>query len=70
MEQQVELINVQEAAKILGISTLTLYRYARKNEIPSYKVFNSVKFAKKEIEEFLEKSHKGIYSIQENVPIL
>jgi excisionase family DNA binding protein len=58
-----ELINAAAAAKILGVSKPTVYRYAQDGRIPSVKLNEggpgAVRFDPKEIEKYINKRRRA-----------
>jgi len=49
------LISTKEAAKRVGISTRTLYRYTEHNRIPFIKLDGVLRFEPNDIERFIER---------------
>ena len=48
------LLNVEEAARFLGLKVDTIYRKARLREVPSVKVGRALRFDIKALERFVE----------------
>lgn len=60
-EKEQELIGIDEAARMLGVSTMTLRRWVKKGEVPFFKPGRKYRFSKDELKRFLEHHHeKGI----------
>jgi len=58
MNNKDKLWTVKEVAEYLQLDEHTIYRMARKGEIPAYKVAGQWRFKKKMIEEWLEQNLK------------
>ena len=52
-EMDTEILDVEGAAKALGVSTRTIYNLARKGEIPAMRVGREWRFARKNIIEWV-----------------
>jgi excisionase family DNA binding protein len=50
-----DILTVQEVAKMLGLSEVTIYRLAKKGEIPARKVGRSWRFSRSAIERWIRK---------------
>lgn len=50
-----DILTVQEVAKMLGLSEVTIYRLAKKGEIPARKVGRSWRFSRSVIEKWVRK---------------
>lgn len=50
-----DILTVQEVAKMLGLSEVTIYRLAKKGEIPARKVGRSWRFSRSVIEKWITK---------------
>jgi len=57
-DKEEKLMTVKEVAEYLRLDEHTVYRMARKGEIPAYKVAGQWRFKKKMIEEWLEQNPK------------
>jgi len=57
-DKEEKLMTVKEVAEYLRLDEHTIYRMARKGEIPAYKVAGQWRFKKKMIEEWLEQNLK------------
>jgi len=57
-DKEEKLMTVKEVAEYLRLDEHTVYRMARKGEIPAYKVAGQWRFKKKMIEEWLEQNLK------------
>jgi excisionase family DNA binding protein len=59
-ENQVkEILTVSEVARLLQISQSSVYKYAEKSVIPSFKVGSNLRFLENEIDDYIKKT---IYS--------
>lgn len=59
MENQEKLLNVREAAEILGIKTKTLYQWKWRGKlIPFVKVGKSLRISEKDLLDFIKKQKK------------
>lgn len=54
-----EFLTVEETAKILKVTKMTIYRYIKAGKISVYKVGKDFRIDKKEFEKFLENIKKG-----------
>ncbi|OAG26658.1 excisionase, partial [Thermodesulfatator autotrophicus] len=54
-DKEKKLMTVKEVAEYLQLDEHTIYRMARKGEIPAYKVAGQWRFKRELIEEWLEK---------------
>ena len=55
-----KLINIQTAAKVLGVHSWALRRAIKRGEVPSYTPFNSRRLVRlSEVVAFIEASRKG-----------
>ena len=54
-----KLWTVKDVAEYLQLDEHTIYRMARKGEIPAYKIAGKWRFKKEMIEEWLNKNFKG-----------
>jgi excisionase family DNA binding protein len=48
------LLNVEEAARFLGLQVVTVYKKARLRELPSVKVGNALRFDVKALDRYIE----------------
>lgn len=53
-----ELISPKELAKILRVSLVTVYKWAERGILPSYKLENLVRFSPDDVLDFLQKRRK------------
>jgi len=53
-DKEEKLMTVKEVAEYLRLDEHTVYRMARKGEIPAYKVAGQWRFKKEHLEEWLE----------------
>jgi len=58
VDKEEKLMTVKEVAEYLRLDEHTVYRMARKGEIPAYKVARQWRFKKKMIKEWLERNLK------------
>lgn len=49
------MLSVKQVAELLNISIFTIYRLARKGEIPSYGIGRCIRFAEDEILRYIRK---------------
>jgi len=49
-------LNADELAELLGISSVSVYRLARRGSLPSFRVATSIRFDPKKVAEFLSGS--------------
>ena len=54
------LLNVQEAARYLGLKVDTVYKKAQSRELPRVKVGRALRFDVKALERFIEQNAKPI----------
>ena len=54
------LLNVQEAARYLGLEADTIYKKARLRELPHVKVGRALRFDVKALERYIEQNAKPI----------
>ncbi|MBU0732127.1 helix-turn-helix domain-containing protein [Patescibacteria group bacterium] len=47
------LLTVSQVAKLLNLSKTTIYRLVETRQIPHYRISGSLRFSRKEIEEYL-----------------
>lgn len=53
---QDDYVTKKEAASILGVSTKTIHEWSKKRILKAYRIGNSVRFKRNEIDETLKKS--------------
>jgi PTS system nitrogen regulatory IIA component len=53
-EYMTNVLNIKDVAKILQISTSTVYKYAENGKIPSIKIGTARRFLEKDIERYVE----------------
>ncbi len=58
-DKKEKLMTVKEVAEYLQLDEHTIYRMARKGEIPAYKIAGQWRFKKELIEQWLEKCITG-----------
>jgi excisionase family DNA binding protein len=58
-DQQREVMDINQAAEYLGISTDTLYRYASTRFIPSFQLGNRWRFKKSLLDEWMTKKSRS-----------
>jgi excisionase family DNA binding protein len=51
-----KLYNIKQTAEALNVSKVTIYRLVEERQIPFYKIRGSVRFAEKDIADYLEKN--------------
>ena len=66
-EEKKRLISFKEVMVVLGIGRSKLYDMVAKQEIPSVRIDGSIKFDKKDIENFIQEKKKEKFSFQINV---
>jgi PTS system nitrogen regulatory IIA component len=49
------ILTIEEAAKYLKISVSSLYKLARENKIPAFKILNKWRFDRSEIDRMIKK---------------
>lgn len=54
-----EMLSKKEVAAYLGVSVSTIDRKMKSKEIPYHKLGRTVRFSKKEIEEYLERTKEA-----------
>jgi len=59
IDKKEKLMTVKEVAEYLQLDEHTVYRMARKGEIPAYKIAGQWRFKKELIEQWLEKHVTG-----------
>lgn len=52
--KKIDMINAKKAAEILGVAVQTIYKYAYKGQIPSYRICGNIRFKAEELEEWVE----------------
>lgn len=55
-----KLLNIEEAAAILGVKVKTVYAWVHAKKIVHYKIGGLLKFKSRELEEWIEKSRVEI----------
>lgn len=53
---EIEWMSSQEAARRLGITTRTLYRFVDEGELPAYKMGRVFRLKRSDVDEFIERS--------------
>lgn len=59
MELDREFYTVNELAELLRMKPLTVYRMAKKREIPYYSFGRNIRFSREDVDEFLKKSRNS-----------
>lgn len=59
MEQHRKLMDVQEAAEYVGLSTFTVRRLAKQGALPAAKIGRAYRFKKEDIDSYLRTQYKG-----------
>lgn len=54
-----EFLTVEETAKILKVTKMTIYRYIKAKKLTAYKVGKDYRINKTEFDKFLNKIRKG-----------
>jgi excisionase family DNA binding protein len=55
MESTKPIMNIEEVARYLGVSTATIYRYVKQGKIPASRVGKFWRFRKEKIDAWLER---------------
>jgi excisionase family DNA binding protein len=55
MKQEHEFYLVEELAKVLRVSNMTIYRYIKAGKVKAYKIGKELRIAKEEFNKFLNK---------------
>ncbi len=58
-DKKIDVLTVEEVAKLLKLSKITIYRLIKTGEIPAYKVGASWRINKDDLEAYIE-SRKGM----------
>jgi excisionase family DNA binding protein len=53
---EIQWMSTQEAARRLGITTRTLYRFVDEGELPAYKMGRVFRLKRSDVDEFIERS--------------
>ncbi len=56
IEGELELLNLQEVAQLLRLAPISIYRMVAKRLIPVYRISRRMRFNKKDVMEYLERS--------------
>lgn len=59
-EKQDQLIKLNEACRLLGVSSVTIHTWKKAGLIPFYRISNKIYFKKDEIIQSLKKTNRGI----------
>lgn len=59
MEQHNKLMDVQEAADYVGLSTFTVRRLAKQGALPAAKIGRAYRFKRDDIDQYLRTQYKG-----------
>lgn len=54
LNEEIDWVNTDEAARHLGITTRTLYRFIDKGELPAYRFGRVFRLKRNEVEAFIE----------------
>jgi len=54
MTENVQFHDIEETAEILEVSTRTVRRYIKNDELQSYKIGNKIKVRPEDLDEFIE----------------
>ncbi len=60
MDKKIDVLTVDEVAKLLKLSKITIYRLIKTGEIPAYKVGASWRINKEDLEAYIESKKKLI----------
>lgn len=60
-----ELLTIDQVAELFKISKPTVYRWAERGHITPIRIDGSVRFVKKDLEEFVERSKAGVQNTNE-----
>ena len=55
MRKEPEFTTAKELAELLRVTQTTIYRMARRGELPYYTIGRSMRFRKSDVEEFLKR---------------
>ena len=55
-----KLYTISQVAEILAVSKITVYRLVEAKKIPFYKIKGCIRFAQKDIFDYLDKNHIGL----------
>lgn len=59
MEQHNNLMDVQEAANYVGLSTFTVRRLAKQGSLPAAKIGRAYRFKREDIDSYLRTQYRG-----------
>lgn len=59
MEQHNNLMDVQEAANYVGLSTFTVRRLAKQGSLPAAKIGRAYRFKREDIDAYLRTQYRG-----------
>lgn len=59
MEQHNNLMDVQEAATYVGLSTFTVRRLAKQGALPAAKIGRAYRFKREDIDSYLRTQYRG-----------
>ena len=65
-----QFLNIQEAAKLLGLTKATLYSKVSKNEVPHFKQGNRLYFSTVELTEYLKQGKRNTFAEAEAIATL
>ena len=65
-----QFLNIQEAAKLLGLTKATLYSKVSKNEVPHFKQGNRLHFSTVELTEYLKQGKRNTFAEAEAIATL
>lgn len=54
LQHKRDMINAKKAAEILGVAVQTIYKYAYKGQIPSYRICGNIRFKAEELEQWVQ----------------
>ena len=62
-EKQDELIKIEEVAKMLNVSKVTIFAWKKQGKIPFYRIANKIYFKRNEVIESLKQIGKGVTNV-------
>lgn len=65
MEQHSNLMDVQEAATYVGLSTFTVRRLAKQGALPAAKIGRAYRFKRDDIDSYLRTQYRGNEDVAE-----
>jgi excisionase family DNA binding protein len=68
MVDEIVWMSTQEAARRLGVTTRTLYRFVDEGELPAYRMGRVFRLQQRDVDEFIEKSRIAPGSLEHLYP--